>query len=56
MALGHGAPGVSSTCPSLGALWIGCPVVTGASGGVRVPRGPGIITVASLGEMRNEDH
>lgn len=51
VVMGHGAPGVSSTCPCLGALWIGCPVVTGAPGGVRVPRRPGIITVTSLGEM-----
>lgn len=54
MALGYGAPGVSGTRPRLGALWIGCPVVVGAPGGVRVPRRPGIVTVASLGRKREK--
>lgn len=54
MPLGYGAPGVSTTRPCLGALWIGRPVVVGAPGGVRVPRRPGIVTVASLGGTREK--
>ncbi len=55
VALWYGAPGVSSILPSLGALWIGRPVVVGAPRGVRVPHRPGIITVASLEETEREN-
>ena len=52
MALGCGTPGVSSSLPSLGALWVGRPVVVGAPRGVRVPHRPWIITVTCLEETR----
>lgn len=48
VALWCRSPRVSSTFSSLGALWIGCPVVVGAPRGVRVPHRPGIITITSL--------
>lgn len=50
VTLWHRGPGVRGCSPSLGALWIGGPVVVGAARGVCVPRRPRVITIASLEE------